>query len=472
MANTVSASAPGRCNGVRQRAVHRPALVFSAALGLACLTGCSPGGEVYPDRPIRLICPWAVGGGTDRLSRQLAPFLEAELALPVIVINVPGGGGVTGHSRGARARPDGYTLTMLTVEINMLHWRRLTRISWQDFEPLALINRDPAALFVRSDDDRYDSLDALLRDVQQRPGALVASGTAAGGIWHLALAGALHAAAVDPAGIRWVPMNGAAPALQELVSGGLDLVASSLPEAETFLASGRIRSLGVMAEARVSAFPGIPTFTEQGIHWSLGSWRGLGVPTGTPAPVRDRLSLALARIVEGRTIVNGRRFPELMAHEGFSLWYESPASFRRTLARTDAELGRLLTSEALSTVQTERFDALAFPRLLFLALGATLLALWAKSLRAPGGARSAVPARAAAGPWHLWDVVAAVLLYLLVAEWLGFILTSATILFFLLWRFGNRLVVCASVTALLVPAMYALFATLLRVPLPRGLVGW
>ncbi|MCA9049931.1 MAG: hypothetical protein KDA89_14445, partial [Planctomycetaceae bacterium] len=90
---------------------------------LFCLTaGCGRESH-WPSRPVTLICPWSAGGGTDRVSRQVAVQLEAELGVPVNVVNAVGGGGVTGHTRGALAQPDGYTLTMATVELNMLHWR-------------------------------------------------------------------------------------------------------------------------------------------------------------------------------------------------------------------------------------------------------------------------------------------------------------------------------------------------------------
>src|SRR5687768_3392103 len=101
----------------------RPYYLLTLLL-LAAQTGCRDA-EEFPSRPIMLICPWAAGGGTDRVSRQVAAILEDELDIPVNVVNATGGGGVTGHSRGASAPPDGYTLTMITVELNMLRHRGL-----------------------------------------------------------------------------------------------------------------------------------------------------------------------------------------------------------------------------------------------------------------------------------------------------------------------------------------------------------
>ena len=121
--------------------------VVATAIGLA---GCASEGR-FPNGPILLVCPWAAGGGSDRVARQLATLLEQDLGVPVNVVNVTGGDGVTGHSRGALARADGYTMTLVTIEITTLHWRQMTSISPRDFAPIALVNRDPAAIFVRND---------------------------------------------------------------------------------------------------------------------------------------------------------------------------------------------------------------------------------------------------------------------------------------------------------------------------------
>ncbi len=122
------------------------------------------------------------------MSRQMAMQLERRLGVPVNVINATGGSGVTGLTRGARSRPDGYTLMMMTVELSMLHWRGLTDITYEDFAPLSLLNRDAAAVFVRGDAP-WQSLAALETAVREAGTPLKASGTAQGGIWHAAVAG-------------------------------------------------------------------------------------------------------------------------------------------------------------------------------------------------------------------------------------------------------------------------------------------
>ncbi|HVF85991.1 MAG TPA: tripartite tricarboxylate transporter substrate-binding protein [Pyrinomonadaceae bacterium] len=469
---------------------NRVLLFITATLIASFIAGCRAS-ETYPARPITLLCPWAVGGGTDRVSRQMAAFLEHELGVPVNVVNATGGAGVTGHSRGAGAVADGYTVTMMTVELNMLHWRELTDISWDDFTPVALLNRDPAALFVRAEETRWGSAGDVIESVRRGGGNLTASGTAVGGIWHLALGGMLSRAGVSPAAVKWVPAGGAGPALQELASGGVDLVVCSLPEARTLLVGGRVRSLGVMADKRIESYPDVPTLKEQGIDWSIGGWRGVGVPKGTPTEVVATLSQALERISTGETMLNNSRFPDYMANEGFNVSWQSPEEFRATLAETDNQLGALLTAREFASVNTSAFTPMKFPALLFAALGLTLAALLVSSYKGIFFGRDSAPLAAAPrgenpeadtmrtrgavsreGLIHFAEFVLAVALFAVLAETVGFILTASMLLFFLLVRMGTRVWVSALVTLLLVPAVYSFFGTLMRVPLARGLFGW
>ncbi len=208
--------------------------------------------------------------------------MEDELKIPVNVINATGGSGVTGHTRGALAKPDGYTLTMITVELNMLHWRGLTNISYHDFDPLMLVNRDASALFVRTESP-WQSLADLQRDIRARPRQLKASGTAQGGIWHIAVAGWLDFVGMKPDDVIWVSINGAGPSLQELLSGGIDFICCSLPEADTLMEAGQhpvARRDGARARANVRRT--CQRFASRG---SIGRW-GAGAGWRSPTEFR------------------------------------------------------------------------------------------------------------------------------------------------------------------------------------------
>ena len=308
-------------------------VVLAAWLSSVLLVGCLPS-EGYPTRPILIICPWSWGGGTDRVSRQLAAFLEEELQVPVSVVNATGGAGVTGHYRGAKARPDGHTLTLMTIELNMLHWRKLTNLTWRDFRPVMLINRDAAALFVRQDSE-WSSLAELEEAIRKSPGEIKASGTATGGIWHLAMAGWLEAVGLPADALAWVPNNGAGPSLQKLLSRDITVVCCSLPEARAQLRAGQVRCLGVMADSRVPAYGDVPTLREQGTDWSMGGWRGVGVPSGTP----DRPKLFAPR---------GAAFP--FDSHGFPFG-SCPASSRRTASARSASVSGSRASMATASAK-------------------------------------------------------------------------------------------------------------------------
>ncbi|MBI4604291.1 MAG: tripartite tricarboxylate transporter substrate binding protein [Planctomycetes bacterium] len=437
------------------RSLHGSVLLTLTALG------CWGEGP-YPDRPILLVCPWAPGGGTDRIARQVAAQLERELGVPVNVLNATGGAGVTGHSRGALARADGYTITMMTVEINMLHWRGMTSISYRDFEPLVLLGKDPAAVFVRADAP-WRTLAELVEEARGRPGALKASGTAKLGIWHLAVGGWLRAAGLKPSDVGWIPSAGAAPSLQALISGGVDVACCSLPEAKALLEAGRIRCLGAMAATRLEGFPEVPTLREQGVGWEIASWRGIGAPKGTPASVRARLAAAIEKVARSD------EFLVALRGAGFNTSFEPPAEFARTLERTDAELGAILSSEGFRELARDRFGPWLFPGVLAAALGGILAALAVR-----GGLRLRSPLRwgIPAGLRPCAEAVAAVVLYILLAEPLGFVATAGGLLAALLLRLGTRPRAAGLVVVLVVPAAYHLFAVVLRVPLPRGILGW
>ena len=438
-------------------------------------SGCTRD-ESYPNHPITLVCPWAKGGGTDGLSRQMAVLLERELDVAVNVENQTGGEGVTGHSAGAQARPDGYTLMMMTVELNMLHWRDLTSIRHRDFRTLMVLNRDAAALLVRSDAP-WQSIGDLASEIKSRPGELKGSGTAKGGIWHLAFAGWLHAIGQSPTDVNWIPTRGAGPSLQELIAEkdrGLDLVCCSLPEAQPLMASGRVRALGVMAAERLAEFPDVPTFVEQGVDWSLGGWRALGVPAATPERIVERLLGAL------RKIVAGDEFLGFMRHRGFVIAVEEGDVAVSNLDATDAELGKLLRSPAFTGLDTSRFGPFFFPGVLGGLLAVTLIALVVRRIRGrvarcDSDSDERSPSAFALRVAHVWRFllpIAAVVAYVLLAKSLGFLICAGAIVFLLLAALGNRLLVSATVTVVLIPLVYQLFAKGLRVPLPRGILWW
>src|SRR3954462_4194704 len=195
--------------------------ILAAALA-AGFFFCNAALSAYPERPITLIVPWGAGGGTDATARIIGAIMEKELKQPVSVVNRTGGSGVVGHDAIAKATPDGYTIGLITVEIPMMHHVGLTPLTYKDYTPIGLVNADPAAINVRSDSP-YRSVKDLIAAIKANPGKMKASGTGQGGIWHLAIAGLLKEQGVDPNALPWLPSNGAAPGMQDMIAGGVDV---------------------------------------------------------------------------------------------------------------------------------------------------------------------------------------------------------------------------------------------------------
>ena len=239
----------------------------------------------FPERNITIIVPWGAGGGTDAVARVLANEAEEFTDVSINVENRTGGGGAVGHGQGARANPDGYTVTLTTVELVIQPHIEDVNYSYEDFRPIMQVNLDPAAVTVQADSD-WDNIDQLIAEAKERPGELLASGTATGGIWHL---GKLALEAETGAEITWIPSQGMAPAVTDLMGGHVDMVTGSPGEVASQVEAGDLKMLAVMSEERVAGFPDVPTLKEEGIDVAIGTWRGLQVPAETPDEVVETL---------------------------------------------------------------------------------------------------------------------------------------------------------------------------------------
>ena len=449
-------------------------LVFWATFLLGCADQ-----EKFPSRPITLICPWAAGGGTDRVSRMTAVHLETELGVPVNVINATGGRGVTGHSHGLHARPDGYTVLLATVELNTMHWSGLTELTPAHTTPLLSINEDSAALIVRTDAP-WQTLGELEAEIRGKPKQLTCSGTATGGIWHLALAGWLLSLGMEADDITFVSETGAGPSLRELISGGLDMVCCSLPEAGTLMKAGQVRALGLMAPERVKDYPDVGTFVEQGHDWSMGAWRGLLIPQNAPAEVTDVLVTAIQRMVTGQTQVTGKTFPESMKIEGFNNAWRPPEEFRRFMDENDAKFGELLSTDAMRSVNADRYHPMAFPGMIMGVAVVLLVGIIIQTRLQATSTASLPPALPRALDGERPDVnlanfvlfVLAIAAFPLLGDIVGFVIFSAVMLLVTFWWLGCRWWTSALIAVMLSPVVYQTFAHILRVPLPRGVLGW
>ncbi len=318
--------------------------VVAGALTALALAGASVSAiaQGYPARPITLIVPWGAGGGTDATARIIGSLMEKDMGQPVNVVNRTGGSGVVGHAAIASAPPDGYTIGLATVEIGMMHWQGLTDLTGASYTPIGLVNADPAGIQVRADSP-YKTVADLMSAIKANPGKFKASGTGQGGIWHLAIAGFLRDQKIDPAALPWVPSNGAAPGLQDMVAGGVEVAPVSLPEARSLIDAGKVRSLAIMADKPSGLYPNVPTLkAATGSDWQMAAWRGIVAPKGIPNDVRDKLAASI------RKIATSKEYTDFMASRGFGVIYAGPDDFARFMAKSDVDLGATMKAVGIA----------------------------------------------------------------------------------------------------------------------------
>jgi len=315
---------------------------FVGALFAAALVFSATAQAAYPERPVTLIVPWGAGGGTDATARIIAVLLEKDLKQPVNVVNRTGGSGVVGHDAIANAAPDGYTIGLITVEITMMHHVGLTKLTYKDYTPIGLVNADPAAINVRSDSP-YKSVKELLAAIKANPGKMKASGTGQGGIWHLAIAGLLKEQGIDPSALPWVPSNGAAPGMQDMIAGGVDVVPCSIPEARPMIDAGKARALAIMDANPPPLYPGVPTLKKElGTNWAIAAWRVIAAPKGIPAEAQKTLVSALKKVYDSK------EYKDFMASRGFGVVWADPQGTTKFMADSDASLGAALKAVGLA----------------------------------------------------------------------------------------------------------------------------
>src|SRR5699024_585567 len=212
--------------------------------------------------------------------------------------NRTGGSGVVGHQAMVDADPDGQTIGLVTVEIGMMHHQGLTEINGEDLTAISQMNQDPAGITVAAD-AQWETADELLTYIEENPGEVTASGTGQGGIWHLALLGMLIDHDIPLDAVNFVPSEGAAPALQEMVAGGIDMTTNALGESQTMLDSDRAKALAVMGTEPDPNFPDVPTLEEQtGSDYSMNVWRGIARPQDLEPTVVAELERHLGLIAE------------------------------------------------------------------------------------------------------------------------------------------------------------------------------
>jgi tripartite-type tricarboxylate transporter receptor subunit TctC len=281
----------------------------------------------YPDRPVRIIVPFAPGGGTDLIARTLGQGMTKELGQSVIIENKPGAGTVIGTDLAAKSPPDGYTLVIATLAhaVNPSLLPKLPYANDTAFAPVTLVGRGPNVLVVRPDSP-YKTVKDILDAVKAGKNLSYASqgnGTSAhlaGELFNnLAKTQLLH-----------IPYRGAGPAMTDLRGGQVDLFFGTAAAVGGFIEQGTLRAIAVTSPEPSPAFKGVPTIASTVPGYSVESWYGFFVPAGTPAPVIAKLNAAIKKASQAP------EFLQKVAQEGLTVTASDPAEFDRYVKAEEA----------------------------------------------------------------------------------------------------------------------------------------
>ena len=286
----------------------------------------------FPNKPIELVVPFQPGGGTDALARAFAEATRKHMPQSVVIVNKPGASGAIGWQDVINAKPDGYRLAVVTVELTTLPHMGLAKFTYDDLAPIARLNADQAAITVRADAP-WNTIEEFLAAAKKDSGKLSMGNAGNGSIWHLAAA-----ALEDKTGTKFnhTPFQGAGPAVLALLGGHIDAVAVSPAEVTTYVQAGKLKTLAVMAEQRVKGFDKVPTLKERNIDLVIGTWRGIAAPKNTPPEV-----IAYLKSVSQKA-ANEPTFREVLDKQNLGFAYADDATFKAGMVKDNAYFKALM----------------------------------------------------------------------------------------------------------------------------------
>jgi tripartite-type tricarboxylate transporter receptor subunit TctC len=309
----------------------RRSLILVALLTVLAI-GAAGAFAAYPDRPVKLIVPWAAGGDTDSIFRPFGQQLQKHLGATVVIANVTGASGTAGAREAKGSPPDGYTIYAIHDYIHSTYYTGVADVAYTDFEPICSVSNTPSVL-TASPKTKWSSWQELLGDAKARPGQITVGATL-GSTSHF-----FPALIEKSAGIKfkYVSYEGLAPRMNAILGGHIDLTDSNLTQ-KGKVDAGQLKFLAIGTEKRLPDAPNVPTLKELGVNVVYSVTRGLMVPKGTPADVIARLEGACQKAT------SEPKFAEDMGKQGTFVRFLDRKAYATFLKEND-DLNKMLAQD-------------------------------------------------------------------------------------------------------------------------------
>ena len=307
--------------------------IVSLAIALAAAPGVFA--QAYPSKPVRIVVPFAPGGGTDILTRIMLPKLTEALKQQLIVDNRPGAGSQIGTDIVAKAPPDGYTLLMVDTAFmtNPSLYSKLPYNSEKDFAPVSLAATAPVIMIVHPSVP-VRTVKELVALARAKPGALNFASGGPGSSTHLGVELLKYVAKID---LVHIPYKGTGPAVADVLGGQVTMMFAGISSVKQHAESGRLRAIAVTGEKRSPAMPSVPTFAEAGMRQvDASSYWGALAPARTPPEIVTRLSTAMAQVLKMPDV------RDKLVELGFVPIGGTPAEFAALIAAETDKWGKVI----------------------------------------------------------------------------------------------------------------------------------
>jgi tripartite-type tricarboxylate transporter receptor subunit TctC len=283
--------------------------------------------QSYPNKPVKLIVPFAPGGSTDLAARLVAEFGSRELGQQIVVENKPGAGGSTGMEFVAKSPADGYTLGMATVSTHganpAVYGSKLKYDPIKDFAPVTNVATTPSVFAVNPNKVSATNMKDFMAAAKANPGKYSFGSPGTGSLGHANIS---HFTALAQIDLLHVPYKGAGQAMNDAIAGQVDAITDNLPSALPHIKAGKLRALAVLSEKRSPALPDVPTYGELGFpQMGGGGWFGVVAPEGTPPEIVNKLNQAFHKAMKQP------EFVKKMDESGASLIPTTPAEFGKQI---------------------------------------------------------------------------------------------------------------------------------------------